>query len=317
VDVTVNGETVVLGKADQTNGLVTITSNNSLVTVRYDPGQGFPERSEVTVRVVCRDLASPANVLDSTYAFEVGVSQIIPTMVNSVDPSGEDLVDDATGIGMSIPEGAVNDSVDVSVGVAKDPPVMPDSMEGIGLCYYLGPDGFRFCDSVLLHIPYTPSDLRNSGAEGPQDLPLCFFSIREGSWKRIRPFETDGEAIVVKVLELGYFILGRAEGTGCERDGADEGIPKDCALRQSYPNPFNAETVVCYELPGEGMVRLDIYDSSGRKVRTLVNGYRTAGSHSVEWNGKDDRGMTAATGMYICWLRAGIRNRISKVVYAK
>jgi len=73
----------------------------------------------------------------------------------------------------------------------------------------------------------------------------------------------------------------------------------------SYPNPFNPSTVVCYELPQAGNVELVVYDISGRKVARLDSGYRTAGTHKILWDAKDDKGRQIATGMYLLRIQAG------------
>jgi len=74
--------------------------------------------------------------------------------------------------------------------------------------------------------------------------------------------------------------------------------PGKLILHQNYPNPFNPSTTISYNLPKTGSVRLDIYNIKGQLVRTLVNDHKTAGSHSVIWDGKDDNGRAASTGVY-------------------
>jgi hypothetical protein len=73
-------------------------------------------------------------------------------------------------------------------------------------------------------------------------------------------------------------------------------------LYPAYPNPFNPTTVVPYELGASARVELAIFDGSGRRVRTLVEGRREAGLYRVLWNGTDQRGRTVAGGVYFCRL---------------
>ncbi|MFH1277484.1 MAG: M20/M25/M40 family metallo-hydrolase [Candidatus Eisenbacteria bacterium] len=75
--------------------------------------------------------------------------------------------------------------------------------------------------------------------------------------------------------------------------------PARARLARNVPNPFNPATRITFTLPeGGARVSLRIYDVTGRLVRTLVDGVREAGGHSVSWNGADDRGRSAASGVY-------------------
>jgi hypothetical protein len=67
----------------------------------------------------------------------------------------------------------------------------------------------------------------------------------------------------------------------------------------NHPNPFGFETGIRYQLPATAPVRLAIYDVSGRLVRTLLDGeLGSAGAHEIAWNGRDDRGLPVAAGVY-------------------
>jgi photosystem II stability/assembly factor-like uncharacterized protein len=69
-------------------------------------------------------------------------------------------------------------------------------------------------------------------------------------------------------------------------------------LRQNTPNPFNPTTSIEYVLPAAGAVTLTIYDVAGRRVATLVSEWQDAGAHDVIWNGRDNRGAEAPSGVY-------------------
>lgn len=76
-------------------------------------------------------------------------------------------------------------------------------------------------------------------------------------------------------------------------------------LHPNRPNPFNPRTTLRYDLPGAGPVRLAIYDVSGRLVRILVEGERSAGSHEAIWDGRDAGNRAAPSGSYLARLEAG------------
>lgn len=74
--------------------------------------------------------------------------------------------------------------------------------------------------------------------------------------------------------------------------------PKDFVLEANYPNPFNASTIIRYQLPTDSSVQLAIYNMAGQKIRTLVEGKVTAGQHVLMWDGRDEAGQSAASGIY-------------------
>jgi flagellar hook assembly protein FlgD len=75
-------------------------------------------------------------------------------------------------------------------------------------------------------------------------------------------------------------------------------MPVADALNQNFPNPFNPSTTVAFDLAKPAMVRIGIYDVSGRLVRTLINRSMEAGSHDVGWNGTNNAGTGVPSGMY-------------------
>lgn len=104
------------------------------------------------------------------------------------------------------------------------------------------------------------------------------------------------------------------------RDGAttgaeDPGIAESRIALSNRPNPFSLETSIRYGLPASAPVRLAIYDVSGRLVRTLLDGdHRPAGAHEVAWNGRDERGMPAAAGVYFARIVAAGAESTRKIV---
>jgi hypothetical protein len=88
--------------------------------------------------------------------------------------------------------------------------------------------------------------------------------------------------------------------TGAERPP----IPERYALYQNEPNPFNPTTVIRYDVPaGGGHITLEVYDVAGRLVRTLIDSAHTAGEKRVTWDGRDNRGDSAASGVYFYRLK--------------
>ncbi len=88
-------------------------------------------------------------------------------------------------------------------------------------------------------------------------------------------------------------------------------------LAQNHPNPFNPATTLRYTLPGRGHVGLTIFDVRGREVARLVDGLQTAGEHAVEWDGRDGRGASVSSGIYLVRLEVGGEVRTGKIVLAR
>ncbi|MGD1049353.1 MAG: FlgD immunoglobulin-like domain containing protein, partial [Candidatus Krumholzibacteriaceae bacterium] len=74
--------------------------------------------------------------------------------------------------------------------------------------------------------------------------------------------------------------------------------PKSYNLAQNFPNPFNPSTTIKYDMKDKGLVTLKVYNVAGQLVRTLANSVKNAGSYTVAWDGKNDRGGSVASGIY-------------------
>ena len=85
----------------------------------------------------------------------------------------------------------------------------------------------------------------------------------------------------------------------------------------NYPNPFNPETNVAFNLKVKGNVRIDIFNVSGQKISTLTNSVFEAGQHSVEWNGTTDNGSSVSSGIYFCRMQTSDYNATGKMILMK
>lgn len=79
---------------------------------------------------------------------------------------------------------------------------------------------------------------------------------------------------------------------------AVQAMPTSFALDQNFPNPFNPETSIGYQLPETGNVKLEIYDVLGKKIKTLMTKEQLAGYYTVNWNAINDNGMVVPSGIY-------------------
>lgn len=99
--------------------------------------------------------------------------------------------------------------------------------------------------------------------------------------------------------------------------GVDLPLAAVSGLTAVAPNPFNPSTTVRFNLAADGPATLQVFDLSGRLVRSLAGGEYTAGEHAVTWDGRRDDGAVAASGMYFVHLRAGVREDVMKAMLLK
>ena len=93
--------------------------------------------------------------------------------------------------------------------------------------------------------------------------------------------------------------------------------PLSFALGQNYPNPFNPTTTIDYTIPEASNVTLEVYDVMGAKVRTLVSGAQSAGTHTATWDAHNDAGVKLASGAYFYRLQAGDKVKTMKMMLLK
>jgi hypothetical protein len=84
----------------------------------------------------------------------------------------------------------------------------------------------------------------------------------------------------------------------------DNAIPKHFALSQNYPNPFNPTTTIQFAIEKSAMTVVEVYNVLGQKIATLVDQQLAPGNFSARWNGTNDNGRTAASGVYFVRMHA-------------
>jgi Carboxypeptidase regulatory-like domain/FlgD Ig-like domain len=94
-------------------------------------------------------------------------------------------------------------------------------------------------------------------------------------------------------------------------------LPIAFDLKQNYPNPFNPSTKITYQIPQNQFVNLDIYDALGQKVRTLVNSEQNAGYYNLEWNGRNDSGVSVTSGVYFYRIHTDSFTKVMKMMLLK
>ena len=94
-------------------------------------------------------------------------------------------------------------------------------------------------------------------------------------------------------------------------------IPNKYYLYPNYPNPFNPITSFVYDLPKHSQVKVSIYNTLGREIKTLVNREQNNGSYIIQWDGNDTYGNRVSSGVYLYHLNANSFNQTRRMILLK
>jgi hypothetical protein len=138
-----------------------------------------------------------------------------------------------------------------------------------------------------------------------------------GNWSIVLTGLVAGDTITATTTDMNFntseFCQNYVVVTGIEENKITV-VPEGFELAQNRPNPFARTTAINYALPVESKVDLSIFDISGRLVRTLVDGMRTPGCYTTQWDGTDMQGRQAGPGVYMCIFKTGEFVTLRKMV---
>ena len=143
-------------------------------------------------------------------------------------------------------------------------------------------------------------------------IPEIYSFTNWSECQEIIPFKRDGNDYLIYI-----------ESTSCsiyqydyEQPATDEILSIKPYL-SNYPNPFNPETKIVFNLPEEGSVKLEIYNIKGQKVKTLLDCYMSPGRSELIWNGTNKNGKKVSSGMYLLKIQRGDLNVVKKALLVK
>lgn len=128
------------------------------------------------------------------------------------------------------------------------------------------------------------SDLRSYSIKGLD--PSLWYEVKVGA---VYNYDTPEELYLesdIQLVNLTYTA------------NADDHLPPPNSELKNYPNPFRDATRIDYHLPKAEIVKLEVYNLKGQKVRVLFSGAAKVGDNSLTWDGKDERGKACASGLY-------------------
>jgi len=129
-------------------------------------------------------------------------------------------------------------------------------------------------------------------------------------------FNARDNLITVTYVGDGDIPLGTL--TSIHNDENSSVLPEHFKLHPNYPNPFNPETTIRFEIPGNTIeyptIQLLIYDTLGRAVRTLYSGSIAPGIYEKRWDGRNSSGNSLASGIYLLRLESQHFNQTQKMI---
>lgn len=137
-----------------------------------------------------------------------------------------------------------------------------------------------------------------------RDYTIAYLPIGNHTFGVKALYQGDVESDIVQIAFTG--------GTG-----TDDLTAVEKTYLTNYPNPFNPNTTIHFNLKEDTKVELEIYNIKGQKVITLLNQHLKSGKHSYTWNGLNQNHQKQASGMYFCKLKTNHDTRINKMVLMK
>ncbi|MDD2229504.1 MAG: choice-of-anchor J domain-containing protein, partial [Candidatus Cloacimonetes bacterium] len=147
--------------------------------------------------------------------------------------------------------------------------------------------------------------------EAPVDWTEFTYSITTGNVPVYIGIQcVSNDAFIFFVDDVSVIGSGSANG--------DENAPVVATeLTGNYPNPFNPETTISFNMKETAPVSLEIYNVKGQLVKTMLNGVQETGNHSVVWNGKDNNGRAVSSGVYYYKMNTGKYSSTKKMIMMK
>ena len=177
--------------------------------------------------------------------------------------------------------------------------------------------------SIIVPAGQVESDVtltvtRTAGTTAPVSVNIGTLPVRPFSTLWVtRPFSDSGYRLV-KSGDLPLEVIPAIAGA----PNAPAQVPKVTAFLPNYPNPFNPETWIPYQLAKPSDVTLTIYNMKGNIVRQLALGHKPAGvyqsrTRAAYWDGRNGLGEKVATGIYFCTFKAGEFTATRKMLILK
>ena len=151
----------------------------------------------------------------------------------------------------------------------------------------------------------TPLPGPNFGRPGPWDGFYTDMGANLATHERGNPEEVPFPPKMMFFTPVGSATGRLGAGVTAVEEVASFGTPDSYHLSDAYPNPFNPETTIEFDVPVDGRVAIDVYNAAGQLVKSLVNQDLNAGAYTSTWNGTAEDNQQVASGVYFYRMQAG------------
>ena len=225
--------------------------------------------------------------------------------------------------------GMITIALGEAYGVAGESVAVPltvdniSSVAGGDICVTYDETALRVVD-----ISFGPEMMLVSNATEPGVLRMSFIGVEELKNETLARIQFDILADKASMLRIRSADLYNPKALPLISGNMDRRIiprlmpPKHSELLQNFPNPFNPETWIPYQLQEDGEVAIRIFDMKGELVREFDLGLKSAGLHTsrdtaVHWDGTNNAGETVASGVYFYSINAGDFGSVKKLTVLK
>jgi len=223
------------------------------------------------------------------------------------------------------PPGSLNEQISIDVTMPNFSLYETDStlsygdliLNGVSFHVYIGDSlasPYHFDPPANLVLPFDTTLMSVMGMT-PDDIWMFFYTEQNGldttGIFNVVVDDVNGK-IYADVSHFSTLAVAGKNGQGVTAVGedccpADAAVPQQHRLYENYPNPFNPETVIRFDLAGSGTenIRLSVYNILGQELKVLMEGPYRSGSYRARWDGTNHNGQAVGSGIYIYRLQAG------------
>ena len=277
---------------------------------------------------------------DALLALRIVVGLMIPTehqkLMADMNDDGEIGADDALmilrkAVGLAAPgvDAVANTNIGVTMpevhGVAGENITVPVKVDNIDVL--AGGNISIYYDQTVLRavdVSLTPGALLASNLSDPGVVRVAFANVNGVIDKTLARIRFDILVDDISPLAFRTVNLYTSGALPLISRGIDGKFsswaipPESSALLQNFPNPFNPDTWIPYQLSAESDVSITIYNAVGKAIRRLDLGYRSAGiyrtqNRAAHWDGRNEAGELAVSGVYFVLLKAGDYQKIRRI----